>query len=174
MTERVRLTLKAQTTEGEAASRVEERDSSYVRRQVASALTAPNGPKRGWGSPLNTGLNEKRRQKQTTKVKENLLANTAEDLCRYKIWHSKFSRSLIWMIYVILDCFRKIIFPCQCKILNINIFFMYSRSTKWKHCFRTTVFQIFLHSCYILFLYTRFLQHLAVFERVKIYHVHII
>lgn len=64
MTERKRLTLNAQTTEEKAASCVEERDSSYVKPQVVPAHR----------------LNE-RRQNRTTKAKENLLVNTAEQ------WH---------------------------------------------------------------------------------------
>lgn len=78
MTERARLALNAQRAEDEAASRGEERDSSYEKPQVVSAPTAPNGPKRSWGLPSNVGLNERRRQNRTTKTKENLLANAAE------------------------------------------------------------------------------------------------
>lgn len=102
------------------------------------------------------------------------LSNGAEDLCCHEIWSSKFSRALICMIDVILDCSRGIMFQCQCRIFDINFFFMYSRSTEWKHWFRTAVFQIFSHLCQILFLYSLSSQHLEVFERAKIYHVHII
>lgn len=77
MTETLRLNLNAQTTEDKAAAHVEERDSSSVKQQVVSAPTAPNGPKRSWGSLSNTGLNEKKSQNWTTKAKV-LLYNTAE------------------------------------------------------------------------------------------------